>query len=467
MLFNSWIFIGLVISTFVLYYLPVFRKYQLYVLLFASFFFYAYNNFPLLSVLLLSAFLSAVSSYGATSKYPKVCVTLGVVLNLVILCTFKYMGLLAASVSGVDLLVFLPLPIGISFYTFSGISLVVDAYRGQIDIGGGKNFPAHLKRTFLYICFFPKLLSGPIEKAGDFFKDISPKSLSIIKWDVVFKSLVVGYFLKMVVADNMKDYTFMMMHPYFEYRGTGSLILMLFGYTMQIFADFAGYSLIAIGVAALFGYNLPQNFNYPYISSSFREFWKRWHITLSNFLMNYLYISLGGNRKGKLRTYLNLFVTMALGGFWHGAAWSYLVWGSLHGFALSIERAICGRRENCISIGDSRFLRKLSHLLSILLVFVVVSFGWLLFMLPDFTQVIQYVVCIFANYGKIQFLEPKFLPILFYSLPVIAIHLVYFYRESSFVKSFVMHYNYVFYGIMLFLILTNSGSVDSFVYFQF
>lgn len=475
MLFNSWPFLILVIIAFVIYYVPIFRKIQVYILLLVSAVFYAYNSFPLLSVLLISAFLNAFISYGTTLRYPKLCATTGVVLNLAMLCIFKYSGLLVSSISSCfshsemgNSLIMLPLPLGISFYTFSGISLVIDAYRGEIDLSKEKtSFKTHLKHTLLYICFFPKLLSGPIARADDFFKEISPKFLRDIRVDMVFKSLIVGYFLKMVIADNLKDYTYWMTYPYFEYRGSGSLLLLLFGYTMQIFADFAGYSLIAIGIAALFGYRLPQNFNFPYISSSFREFWKRWHITLSQFLMNYLYISLGGNRKGKARTYVNLFLTMALGGFWHGAAWSYLVWGALHGLALAIERALCGRRDNCVSFGNGCFFRGLSHLTSIAIVFTFVSFGWLLFMLPDFSQAMQYVACIYQNYGKVQFVELKFYYIVLYSIPIIIYHLIYYYRETCFVKNVILKYSYVLYAIMMFLILTNSGSADSFVYFQF
>ncbi len=473
MLFNSWIFVGLVLATMLVYYLPPLRRWQVYVLLVASFLFYAYDSPGLLLLLVASGGVNAVSSYGAMyGRRRRLWATAGVVVNLGLLALFKYGGLVSASFldtsSGVGhLLCMLPLPLGISFYTFSGISLVVDAYKGN----GRQEPPAmrpslveHARKTLLYISFFPKLLAGPIAKSKDFFSEIGAKDFGKIEWTPVFKALVTGYFLKMVIADNLKDFTFWMAYPYFEMRGTGSLLLMVFGYSFQMLADFAGYSLIAIGVAALFGYRLPVNFNFPYIASSFREFWKRWHITLSQFLMEYLYISLGGNRKGKLRTYLNLLLTMMLGGLWHGAAWSYLVWGTYHGLCLVVERMACGRRADCIRIGH---WRRLSHWLSISLVFVMVSFGWLLFMLPDFSQALLYVKCIFTNYGSVVFVDPKLLPIGIYATPVVLYHALYCFRERAWVRRYVLRFDYVIYGIMLFLILTNSGSASRFVYFQF
>ena len=476
MLFNSWIFVSLVISTMLAYYAPVVRRWQLYVLLTASLIFYAYDSMPLLVLLLLSAAINAVASYGAVYlKRPRMYATFGVILNIAILTLFKYGGLLSDTFfdvnSGVGhILTTIPLPLGISFYTFSGISLVVDAYRGRLDTETQLvpvSFLKHLKKTMLYICFFPKLLAGPIAKSKDFFAEIGQKHFSAINWKFTFKALILGYFLKMVIADNLQDFTFWMTYPFFAYRGTGTLLLCVLGYSLQIFADFAGYSLIAIGVAALFGYKLPTNFNFPYISSSFREFWKRWHITLSQFLMEYLYFSLGGNRKGKIRTYINLILTMMLGGLWHGAGWSYMVWGTFHGLCLAIERAICGKRVDCLHLGQGKIMTKLSHLLSIFLVFTLVSFGWLLFMLPHFDQAALFVKCIFTNYGISPFIDPKILPILVYAVPVALYHFIYYNRDNQWMKRYVLRYDYVFYGIMLFLILTNSGSAGSFVYFQF
>lgn len=479
MLFNSWPFVILTLTSLIVYYLPILRKYQVYVLLTACLCFYAYDNLSMLLLLIVSVIVNAVSSYGAMyGSKPRVYATVGIVVNLSILCVFKYGGQISEtffdSNEGIGhFLCSLPLPLGISFYIFSGISLVLDAFRGKFDEGQNSLRPAflnHFRSTFLYICYFPKLLAGPIIKSKQFFSEISPKYYSHINWSIVFKSLVLGYFLKMVIADNLKDHTFWMAYPYFETRSTSLLILMLFGYSIQMFADFAGYSLIAIGVSALFGYKLPTNFNFPYISTSFREFWKRWHITLSQFLMEYLYISLGGNRKGKIRTYLNLLLTMMLGGLWHGAAWSYLVWGTFHGICLVIERAICGRRENCIQFGSNYIAEKISRYVSMLFVFVLVSFGWLLFKLSNFSEAVIYVKCIFSNYTSIgntiyKMVLSRF--IYMYMLPILLYYYIYCNKDKNWMKKYILKYDYILYGAMLFLIITNSGSASSFVYFQF
>ncbi|MEQ8682884.1 MAG: MBOAT family O-acyltransferase, partial [Cyclobacteriaceae bacterium] len=233
-----------------------------------------------------------------------------------------------------DFLIAIPLPIGISFFTFQGISLLVDAYRnraGTSDQIRVLPFWKLLFHTSLYISLFPQLVAGPIVKAHDFYPQIRTKYLSGIQWNYVFQHVVTGYFLKMVVADNLKDFTGELVWPSFERFSSVELLVYLFGYSMQIFADFAGYSLIAIGISGLFGYIIPQNFNFPYVASGFSDFWKRWHISLSTFLKEYLYIPLGGNRKGRVRTYLNLMIVMALGGLWHGALfmdWHWLQKGS-------------------------------------------------------------------------------------------------------------------------------------------
>jgi alginate O-acetyltransferase complex protein AlgI len=195
----------------------------------------------------------------------------------------------------------------------------------------------------------------------------------------------------MVIADSLKEFTFWISFPHFQGFKTLPLLAMLFGYSCQIFADFAGYSLIAIGLAKLFGYDLLKNFDFPYISTSFKEFWKRWHISLSSFLMEYLYIPLGGNRKGKTRTYINLLLTMFLGGLWHGAAWSYAVWGTFHGMALAIERFL----------GDKVRLKKnfALEVLKGLMVFTFVTLAWLLLKLPQFAHVIHYFRSLVKNVG--------------------------------------------------------------------
>jgi alginate O-acetyltransferase complex protein AlgI len=450
-----------------IYYIPRFSKYQIKTLIISSLLFYSWNNASLLALLIISAVINILTSYyigNKKTKKPKLIAWIGVSFNLLILIFFKYIGLISLTFfkdsSVTDFLITIPLPIGISFFTFQGISLVVDVYKENYFKNNeivSKSLIEHAKKTLFFISFFPQLVAGPIVKAHEFLPQIAHKKFTSINWEKSFKEIVLGYFLKIVIADNLKDFTFWIAYPYFQGQDTYSLITMLFGYSCQIYADFAGYSLIAIGVSRLFGYNLKDNFNFPYISSSFKEFWKRWHISLSSFLQEYVYIPLGGNKKGKIRTYINLMITMVLGGLWHGAAWSYAVWGTFHGIALAIERVFMREKQK-----KQHFI---IQIIKTFFVFFMVSFAWLLFKLPNFNHVIAYVISTIeninmqANIGLIS-------SVLVYSTPILLHHLYFIYISKY--KSRTIHkLKFVFYGILIFLILTNRGIPGSFIYFQF
>ncbi len=371
-----------------MYYFPLLQNKQLPILIVASLFFYA-CEFPFyLALLLVSAFINIIVSYKVVhttnSRNRKLFSIFGVSLNLIILCFFKYGNLISNSFLNptstiFSFLLFIPLPIGISFFTFEGISLVVDVFKEKNKSNIASIVPIsivkHAGNVLLFITFFPHLIAGPILKAHDFIPQIKQKFFKDIEWTFCFKHLVLGYFLKMVIADNLNNHTFWISPPYFEAHSSFTLFFLLVGYSAQIFADFAGYSLIALGLAALFGYKLEENFNFPYIAKSFSEFWRRWHISLSSFLKEYLYIPMGGNRKGELRTYLHLLITMFLGGLWHGAAWSYAIWGSFHGMALAIERLL------------GKFIKlpnwKIIKVFQMITVFSFVTLAWLLFKLPN------------------------------------------------------------------------------------
>lgn len=468
MIFNSFEFIVLLVLTFSLYYLPILKSYQLQILISSSFIFYAYHNPVLLALLVSSIAINIITSYlivQGKRSHRKRHAVIGVVSSLLILAFFKYSPLIGStfflSKSIGDFLVSIPLPIGISFFTFQGISLVIDAYKNKpADEYSNlivKNKLLHSFRVAAFISFFAQLVAGPIVKAHEFLPQIKTKHLSEIHWNGSFQALTTGYFLKMVIADNLKDHTFWIAYPYFENQSSLTLVVMLFGYSMQIFADFAGYSLIAIGVARLFGYRLKRNFNFPYISSSFSEFWKRWHISLSSFLKEYLYIPMGGNKKGEIRTYINLMITMILGGLWHGVAWSYAVWGGFHGILLAIERIFKNSAE-------TKKYQSVKYVKTFF-VFVCVTFAWLLFKLPDFNHVIKYLIAIKDNLF-LRDHQSIIKYITFYSIPIIIYHLWYLFEE----KRGSIRINILrpaAYGIMLFLIITNSGSSSAFIYFQF
>lgn len=468
MLFNSFIFIALLLITLFIYYLPVFSKLQVTILIISSLIFYAWEAPALLLLLLLSAVINILTSYRVAygkSGSRKFYATLGIVLNLTILAVFKYTPLFATTFLDTDtdlghFLITIPLPIGISFYTFEGISLLMDVYqnkhRQKFDVDNSLN--EHFKKTLFFVSFFPHLIAGPILKAHDFYPQIKQKYLKDIDTIPAFKNLVTGYFLKMVVADNLALFTQKMANPYFKTCSSADLVVMLFGYSFQIFADFAGYSLIAVGLAKLFGYDIMQNFNFPYISSSFSEFWRRWHISLSTFLKEYLYIPLGGNRKGNIRTYLNLLITMVLGGIWHGAAWSYGVWGLAHGLLLAIERM---RGDIVINTKVRPFVNAINALA----VFVIISVLWLLFKLP-FAQVLEYLDTIGDN-NNFKLNTSGMIMIAVYSLPVIIYHLIYLLKNNQRFTDWLNRYSYIAYGFLLAMIILNSGPGGSFIYFQF
>jgi len=467
MLFNSFEFIVFVLITFSLYYAVPRYHFQIPLLIVASFFFYAYHNPALLSLLVFSASINAISSYLVIhGNHRKAYASAGVITNLAVLLFFKYGPLFShtflSSTSDIGrILVNIPLPIGISFFTFQGISLCVDTFRNSKQLSSLQDASLidHIRKTFFFKAFFPQLIAGPIVKAHDFYPQIKVRTFNTIDWITSGKSLIVGYFLKMVVADNLKDYTFWMAYPYFQTLSSLNLLTMILGYSAQIFADFAGYSLIAIGLAELFGYKLMTNFNFPYISRSFQEFWTRWHISLSTFLKEYLYIPLGGNRISERRTYFNLFITMVLGGLWHGAAWSYAIWGIFHGSVLAIERLF----PKGVVKSSNTYASNAFSIIKIGFIFSMVSFAWLLFKLPEFSQVIAYVGAIFKNTNyAIQ--KVNVLCIVAFSFPVFFYHVIYLCKRKGMTFS---QFDAVIYGSLLFFVLSNSGSPGSFVYFQF
>ena len=470
MLFNSYPFFILILITVFLYYSPL-KKYQVPVLLVSSAIFYGYSQPYLLLLLFLSASLNAITSYlvffEKNNNNRKIIAIIGVTFNLLVLAGFKYNHLLDRFVlSGANSFFYfwvaLPLPIGISFYTFQGISLVMDVYKPlkNYNIIINRNFITHYKNTIFFISFFPQLVSGPIVKAHDFLPQITQKYFKDIDLYYVYKRIVLGYFLKIVIADNLKEQTFWIAAPYFESKSSLTLITMLFGYSMQIFADFAGYSLIAIGVAALFGYKLPENFNFPYISTSITEFWQRWHISLSSWLKEYLYIGLlGGNRIGRGRTYLNLMIVMFLGGLWHGAALSYGIWGLWHGIGLAIERIFDAPKS--ISTRYNVF----SDTFRMLFIFSFVSIGWLLFKLPNIGDAIQYILAIWKN-TNIPNSPLIILNILIYTLPVVVYHALYLFEKNKVLKPIIL-FDHLTYASLLAVIFINGGLPGAFVYFQF
>ena len=359
-----------------------------------------------------------------------------------------------SDVAAVDFLLRLPLPVGISFFVFHNISLLVDltksGHRQQPGVVG----------VFNYISFFPQLVSGPITRAENFIPQIQPKFLSNVPFIEATKWIVSGYFFKLFVANNLNEMTTYMDFPLYETVHSADRWLLVVLYSCQIYADFFGYSSIAIGLGLLFGYRLPVNFNLPYISSSFAEFWTRWHISLSTWLRTYLYIPLGGNRLGRTRTCFNLMAVMGLGGLWHGAALGYLAWGLLHGLLLVVERpfliALDALSNNTIRGQAVMILRRL-------VVFSCVSLMWVFFKLPDFDHALSFFAGMLADTPMLYPARVYRSLALIYALPVLLQHLL----PANWLATSRPDLEPYVYGAMAGLMLVEAGPDTSFIYFQF
>jgi D-alanyl-lipoteichoic acid acyltransferase DltB (MBOAT superfamily) len=346
MLFNTADFAFFFAAVFILTLLLPHRL-QNRMLLAGSYLFYAAWDWRFLSLLAISTlvdyFVGRALGSESNPRRRRLLVTTSIVVNLGILGCFKYAGFFAESLRGLfagfgvelpDFVIRVVLPVGISFYTFQTLSYTIDLYRGKLE-------PTRNLLDFaLYVAFFPQLVAGPIERATRLLPQVlAPRRIT---WAAIRSGawlVLWGYFKKVVIADNLATLVDAVYAPSAQPTG-GELMLATYAFTIQIYCDFSGYTDIARGVARILGFDLMVNFRLPYWATSPADHWRRWHISLSSWLRDYLYISLGGNRRGGLRTYVNLMITMVLGGLWHGAAWPFVLWGAFHGAALCIHRAL-------------------------------------------------------------------------------------------------------------------------------
>ena len=287
-------------------------------LLLASYFFYGWWDWRFCFLLL---FVTAVSYATALYSQKRWIYFTGIAVPLFVLGLFKYFNFFLESF-GATFTLKIILPVGISFYTFQALSYVIDVHRKKIPVE--KDFI----KLALYISFFPQLVAGPIVRASDFLPQLyeSSRKLTAHNFAIGIQIIAMGFFKKVVLADHLSVFVEDVFRVPVAFHWA-TIILAVLSYSLQIYFDFSGYSDIAIGCAKCLGYDFAMNFNLPYISQSVTEFWRRWHISLSGWLRDYLYIPLGGNRKGKMRQLLNLMITMLLGGLWHGANWTFVAWG--------------------------------------------------------------------------------------------------------------------------------------------
>lgn len=381
------------------------KKLRLYWLLIASYYSYMSWNMKYIILIFLSTLITYISalilsnlSNDKSEKTKKILVlVICLVINLGILAVFKYgnftletvdfifssMGIKKLNIK-LDLL----LPVGISFYTFQALGYMIDVYRG--DVKAEKNF----FRYALFVSFFPQLVAGPIERSKNLLSQMN--NIEKIKlWDAnrITRGailIIYGLFMKMVIADRVAILVDTVFNSYYMY-GSTELILAAIGFAIQIYCDFGSYSLIAIGSARIMGFNLMENFNAPYFANSIRDFWSRWHISLSTWFRDYLYIPLGGNRKGKIRKNINMLIVFVVSGLWHGANWSFVVWGMIHGLYQIIADVSKSIRKRIIGIMKIKTECFSWNLLNIIITFILISIAWIFFRADNIADAINYI----------------------------------------------------------------------------
>ncbi|MBE7056796.1 MAG: MBOAT family protein [Ruminococcaceae bacterium] len=437
------------------------------ILLLASYVFYGWWDWRFCFLMLLLTFVAFICARQIDkNKHRKLFQAIGVIVPLIVLCVFKYFNFFIMSFTdlfGIDNpgTLAIILPVGISFYTFQSMSYTMDVSRGHIK--------SHcIMNVALYVAFFPQLVAGPIVKASDFMPQLeSNHKLKMADFREGIQIFTIGLFKKLVIADNLSVFVDDVFSKPLAFSSL-SVILAVISYSIQIYCDFSGYSDMAIGVAKCFGYDFERNFNVPYLSKNVSEFWKRWHISLSSWLQQYLYISLGGNRKGKIRTYINLLLTMVLGGLWHGASYNFIIWGLLHGLALCAHKFYA-------KVNKPWKPNVVTKMLSVLGTYCFVCVCWVFFRAETLTLAMNVL-------GKMFIWTPGIVQVFSWTIFAVAViivsHGVVCFRKRKLdldrVEGYypVVNLNtvwgltlfFVFWGIILCLAYTNA---NPFIYFQF
>ena len=396
MLFNSFAFLAFLAAVLTTYWILREPRFQNPFLLVASLFFYGYGGPPFVLLLLLCAGTAYVVGLVISSRprFGRIALIAGSTVSLGILFVFKYFDFFIETVASrigfldvSDISLRLALPIGISFFTFQAVGYMADVHRGKV---AAERNPIDL---FLFVSFFPQLVAGPIERADHLLPQFKTRRTlrdSDVGYGVYL--IVQGYVKKVVIADNLKP----IVDTIFAYEDLSAPLIIagLLGFTFQIYGDFSGYTDIARGVAKLMGFDLLLNFRRPYWSASPTEFWRRWHITLSNWFRDYVYIALGGNRKGPIRVQFNIFLTMVLSGLWHGASANFVVWGAYHGALLIGHKAWLKLRSS-----EPSTLKGWRRLPAVAFVFVLTVYGWMLFRITEWSTITGYTQALFTDWS--------------------------------------------------------------------
>ncbi|MGJ3247650.1 MAG: MBOAT family O-acyltransferase [Elainellaceae cyanobacterium] len=474
MLFNSFIFVGFFIVVYSIYLLlNKHHRAQNVLLLAASYLFYSYWDIRFLLLLLTSTvvdFFAAQRIQDVEKERDRTLfLVLSVSVNLTILGFFKYFNFFAEStVNLLNIVGFnadyptlnIILPVGISFYTFQTLSYTIDVYRRHLA-------PARNLLDFaLFVSFFPQLVAGPIERAKNLLPQIQlPRTIQRDQVNAAIFLILWGYFKKMVIADNLGEVA---EHAFDEYTQSEGLDILLsaLAFTIQIYGDFSGYSDIARGVSKLMGFELMVNFRLPYVALNPSDFWARWHISLSTWLRDYLYIPLGGNRHGIVKTYRNLLLTMLLGGLWHGAAWNFVIWGGYQGIILILYR-LFERDPEHLDPWSGKYspLRILSKMA---LMFVLTVAGWMIFRADSASQILY----LFSHVGlnTTDYTPELAWDVIFFTLPLIAVQIhQYVTRDLLAITQLKPWIRIPIYGLLLIWIVLFSSRDEptEFIYFQF
>lgn len=387
MLFSSMTFVFLFLPIVCLTYLLAKKELHNAILLIASILFYAWGEPRYLAIMILTILANYVGAIALDKhkKYKKPILLATIAVDLSFLLYFKYFNFFIDNINSIFAMdiTFLEviMPIGISFYTFQAMSYLIDVYKGDAKV------QKDIYKLALYISLFPQLVAGPIVKYRDVDEQIDHRTVTFDKVSYGVKRFIVGLAKKMLLANTLgavADRIFDL--PVVEASPQVAWIGAIF-YSLQLFYDFSGYSDMAIGLGSIFGFKFLENFNYPYISKSITEFWRRWHISLSTWFKEYLYIPLGGNRKGKVRTYVNLFLVFLATGFWHGASWNFIFWGLWHGVFIIFEKMTGWHKES-----KSRIVSGVQHIYTIF-VFVI---GWVMFRAENMSYATDYIKNMFG-----------------------------------------------------------------------
>lgn len=470
MLFNSLSFVYFLPAVIILYYILPF-KYRWILLLLASYYFYMCWKVEYILLIVTSTLIdytAGIMMGRQTKKHKRVLyLMISLITNLGLLFTFKYFNFFSENLneafSHFNIMYRVPelhvlLPVGISFYTFQTLSYTIDVYYGKLKP------EKHLGYFALYVAFFPQLVAGPIER----FSRLTPqlKANHPLLYDNLVNGLrliIYGLFIKMVIADNLSVYV---EEIYANPTGFNALSVMqgVFFYSFQIYSDFYGYSLIAIGSARMMGVQIMDNFNTPYLAKSIGEFWQRWHISLSTWFRDYIYFPMGGNRVQKSRWVFNVMVVFVVSGLWHGASWTFIIWGGMFGILYLSEAAI----NRFFRIGAVKTPFSAGHILLSMKTFLLVTLLWVFFRSSDFNQAIDVLQTLFMNWSVTDsfIVTPKvwILLVLF----IISDMLFYNSRFDKWVSTKPMIVRWTVYALLIFSIIVFAGVENfPFIYFQF